>query len=68
VLVSLWSVDDEATAMLMTRFYEHWLRDDVPRSKAEALWLAQQDVRTDPRHPAWRHPQYWAAFQLVGAR
>jgi CHAT domain-containing protein len=64
VLVSLWSVSDEATELLMRRFYTHWLRDpDVP-NKAEALRRAQRDVRAVPR---FREPRYWAAFQLVGA-
>lgn len=65
VLVSLWSVDDEATGFLMRQFYEHWLGG---KSKAEALRLAQIDVRRDRSHPHWSHPRYWAAFQLVGAR
>jgi tetratricopeptide (TPR) repeat protein len=65
VLVSLWSVDDEATRLLMERFYTHWLGDpDKPR-KAEALRRAQDDVRGTK---GYEHPRYWAAFQLVGAR
>jgi CHAT domain-containing protein len=65
VLVSLWSVSDEATELLMRRFYTHWLRDtDVP-NKAEALRRAQVDVR---RTPGFAAPRYWAGFQLVGAR
>ncbi|MCR4341424.1 MAG: tetratricopeptide repeat protein [Gemmatimonadaceae bacterium] len=65
VLVSLWSVDDEATGFLMRRFYERWL---TGATKAEALRRAQIDVRSDKAHPQWSHPRYWAAFQLVGAR
>ncbi len=65
VLVSLWSVDDEATGFLMRRFYEHWLTGST---KAEALRRAQIDVGRDESHPQWSHPRYWAAFQLVGAR
>ncbi|WP_158508974.1 CHAT domain-containing tetratricopeptide repeat protein [Gemmatirosa kalamazoonensis] len=67
VLVSLWSVDDRATALLMDRFYAHWLGSDgMPAmSKAEALRLAQSDVRLTP---GFASPRYWAAFQLVGAR
>lgn len=68
VLVSLWNVSDVATAKLMMRFYEHWRTDRDRPSKALALARAQTDVRTDPRHPLWRHPRYWAAFQLVGAK
>lgn len=67
VLVSLWSVDDAATLLLMQRFYTHWL-DDTRKpvmSKSKALQLAQADVRSDER---FRNPRYWAAFQLVGMR
>jgi CHAT domain-containing protein len=65
VLVTLWSVTDEATELLMRRFYGHWLGDVDRPSKAEALRRAQGDVR---RAPGFAHPRYWAAFQLVGAR
>jgi len=50
LLLSLWKVDDTATALLMTRFYENWLgkREDLkkPLPKTEALreaktWLRQ---------------------------
>jgi CHAT domain-containing protein/tetratricopeptide (TPR) repeat protein len=64
-LVSLWSVSDEATSLLMRRFYDHWLGEGSTRSKAEALRLAQEDVR---RTKGFEHPRYWAAFQLVGVR
>ena len=65
VLVSLWNVSDEATELLMRRFYTHWLRDPDQPGKAEALRRAQQDVRAVPR---FADPRYWAAFQLVGAK
>lgn len=64
VLVSLWSVSDEATAALMKAFYTHWLQD-ANTSKAEALRRAQEEVRSTK---AFAHPRFWAAFQLVGAR
>jgi len=64
VLVSLWSVDDRATRLLMERFYAHWLGGASPVSKAEALRRAQGDLR---RTAGYAHPRYWAAFQLVGA-
>jgi len=66
VVVSLWSVDDAATMLLMERFYTHWLAPDGSAlvTKAEALQRAQRDVRS---HPRYQHPKYWAAFQLVGA-
>jgi CHAT domain-containing protein len=58
IIASLWSVDDEATALLMERFYTY-LRGGM--GKAEALRQAQIDVRA--KYP---HPYYWAAFALTG--
>lgn len=57
IIASLWKVDDEATAYLMTRLYTG-LKDT---SKREALRLAQ--IETRKKYP---HPFYWAAFQLTG--
>jgi len=65
VLVSLWSVSDAATELLMKRFYSHWLDDRDDPGKAEALRRAQNEVR---QTPGFEHPRYWAGFQLVGAR
>ena len=49
LLVSLWEVDDRATSLLMTRFYQNWLgnRPDLnqPLSKAEALHEAKAWLR-----------------------
>jgi CHAT domain-containing protein/tetratricopeptide (TPR) repeat protein len=64
VIVSLWSVSDRATALLMRNFYSHWLADKDRPSKAEALGRASRDVS---RAPGFEHPKFWAAFQLVGA-
>lgn len=66
VLVSLWQVDDRATALLMQRFYEN--RRLRAHGKAEALREAQlwlRDYRSGSRRP-FAHPRYWAAFMLVG--
>ena len=65
VLVSLWSVSDDATRLLMERFYTHWLGDPDSPSKAQALQRAAADVRATE---GFEHPRYWAAFQVVGAR
>jgi CHAT domain-containing protein len=66
VMVSLWSVSDEATELLMRRFYTHWmgLEGEEAVGKAEALRRAQEDVRSTQ---GFEHPRFWAAFQLVGA-
>lgn len=60
VIASLWNVGDEATGLLMERFYTH-LRAGY--SKADALRQAQQDLRNDEQYA---HPYYWAAFVLTG--
>lgn len=60
-LASLWSVNDQSTALLMTQFYQ--VLGDRPRSKAEALRQAQLALL---RNPEYQHPYYWAAFVLVG--
>ncbi len=65
VLVSLWKVDDEATRTLMVKFYELWNPKDPAKAApaATALKRAQEFVAS---HERWRHPYYWAAWQLWG--
>lgn len=62
VLVSLWDVNDEATAVLMERFYREMLRGHGSRPAA-ALRAAQASVRAQKR---WQAPYYWAGFVLQG--
>jgi CHAT domain-containing protein/tetratricopeptide (TPR) repeat protein len=62
VMTSYWIVDDEATAVLMARFYQELKRN--PDRPAMALQLAQNWMRRDSR---WRAPYYWAGFAVVGA-
>jgi CHAT domain-containing protein len=57
-LATLWSVDDESTANLMSRFYQE-LKTGV--NKAEALRRAQLAVFTQQKSP-----YFWAPFVLVG--
>ena len=61
VVVSLWSVSDEATAELMVRFYRGMLKNGKP--PAEALRAAQIEMLSQER---WRAPHYWGAFILQG--
>lgn len=61
LLVSLWKVDDQATAEFMTRFY--WLMLGKKLPPAEALREAQLELR---RSTEWKSPYYWAAFTLQG--
>lgn len=61
VVVSLWNVNDRATAELMTRFYERMLkRGERP---AAALRAAQVEMW---KQKQWRSPYYWGAFVLQG--
>jgi CHAT domain-containing protein len=61
VVVSLWSVNDKATAELMTRFYEKMLKSGA--RPAAALRAAQVEMW---RQKQWQSPYYWAAFTLQG--
>jgi tetratricopeptide (TPR) repeat protein len=65
VIVSLWKVDDEATAALMARFYARWRPRDgsTPLGTAAALKAAQDHVRAQAK---WQHPSFWAAWVLWG--
>lgn len=69
VLVSVWRVDDAATAQLMHAFYEALLSGELGMDAAGALRHAQRSVRTwrdaQGRTP-YAHPVYWAGFALVG--
>lgn len=59
-VVSLWKVDDRATAWLMTRFYRRAARG-VPLGSAMADAQARMARARD-----WSSPFYWAAFTLSG--
>ena len=66
-VASLWAVDDAATNALISSFYVNLFADEPgegkSRSKAGCLREAQLQVK---RTPAWSHPQYWAAFTVIG--
>jgi len=61
-LLSLWKVNDRATAAFMESFYQ---RLKSGEGRADALAATQKEFRNHPI-PAWRHPYVWAAFQLSG--
>ena len=58
VVVSLWSVPDDPTALLMTTFYKKFQTD---ASKSQALRQAM--LVTKAKYP---DPLNWAAFTLIG--
>ena len=61
-LLSLWEVDDKATAEFMESFY---LKLKSGESRSKALSNTQKEFREHPIK-AWQHPNVWAAFQLNG--
>jgi CHAT domain-containing protein/Tfp pilus assembly protein PilF len=61
VTVSLWNVNDQATADLMARFYRGMLREK--KSPADALRTAQIEMM---RLTKWRSPYFWAPFVMQG--
>lgn len=66
VVSSLWKVSDEASALLMERFYRHLL---AGLGKAEALRRAQLELLqgSSGASAGRSHPFYWAAFQVHGS-
>jgi CHAT domain-containing protein len=70
VLVSLWSVNDASTAILMGRFYAN-LKEGWPASEAlqeaKAALRATVSTGSGGRQVAYAHPFFWAPFVLVGA-
>ncbi|HEU4710831.1 MAG TPA: CHAT domain-containing protein [Pyrinomonadaceae bacterium] len=62
VVASLWKVDDEATAHLMSAFYKAMWSDGLPPSAA--LRRAKLNMRENQQ---WRAPYYWAAFVFQGS-
>lgn len=57
ILMSLWKVDDIATALMMTTFYKEWLSTG---DKYKAFKYAQSVVKK-----RFDNPFYWAAFILL---
>lgn len=61
VMVSLWSVNDKATADLMKRLYRGMLKEN--HTPAASLRAAQIEMWQQEQ---WQSPYYWAAFVLQG--
>jgi CHAT domain-containing protein len=61
LIMSLWSVDDDATQILMTEFYKEWGVNPAKENIAKAFNKAQREVQK--KYP---HPYYWGAFILLG--
>jgi CHAT domain-containing protein len=59
-LATLWFINDEASATLVSEFYRQ-LRNPM-QSKAQALQQAQQKLLADR---VYQHPAYWSPFLLL---
>lgn len=57
IVMSLWKVQDDATSLLMTKFYTY-LTDGIERH--QSLWKAMMDVKA--KYP---DPYYWAGFVML---
>lgn len=64
LILTHWSVEDQSTALFMTRFY---LLLQQGATKSAALRRAQQSFIHAPPTSATAHPYFWATFTLVGA-
>lgn len=58
VMMSLWTIDDEATAELMATFY-----DGLAETKSPAAALRAAQIKLLNQRP---HPFFWSPFVLVG--
>ena len=61
-IATLWQVNDEATAALMSELYSNLTAPNM--TKAEALRQAQLKILAIPKYR--QHPFYWAPYVLVG--
>ena len=59
IIMSLWSVDDDATQIMMTEFYTNLTKG---MSKREAFLKAQRTLKATK---GFENPRYWAAFIML---
>jgi len=58
LIMSLWTVNDYTTQLLMTEFYKHWTDGD---DKFTSFRKAQMKIKEE-----FPQPYYWAAFTIIG--
>ncbi len=61
IVMSLWSVDDQATKELMSSFYQEMRGKRGEKNYAKALKSAKLKMIEQGRHPF-----YWGAFVVSG--
>ncbi len=59
IIMSLWSVDDKATQLMMTEFYSNLIKG---MTKREAFLKAQHTLKTTA---GFENPRFWAAFIML---
>lgn len=63
-VATLWRVNDEASAMLISEFYNQLVQGvKIGVSKGEALRRAQVSILKNPKYQS---PYYWGAYVLLG--
>ncbi|MEH1840726.1 MAG: CHAT domain-containing protein [Nostoc sp.] len=60
-IASLWNLDDESTAVLMSQFYQELANKNL--TKAEVLRRAQLALLKNPKY---QRPRFWAPYILLG--
>lgn len=65
VIATQWPVQDRAAALVMSRFYEELIDNDI--EVGEALKRAQLWLRDSEPSREFAHPLFWAPFVLAGA-
>lgn len=68
LLVSQWSVDDEATRALMTEILTRYGKEHLAPAEAlrQGMLAVMAEATSNPEHAYFAHPFAWAAFFLVG--
>lgn len=66
-VATLWSVNDQASAMLISEFYNQLVKGvKTGVSKAEALRRAQLSILQNTQNPQYKSPYYWGAYVMLG--
>lgn len=60
-IASLWNLDDQSTAELMSKFYQELANKSL--TKAEALRRAQLALLQNPKY---QRPMFWSPYVLLG--
>ena len=61
LILSHWPVEDRSTAILMSSFYDFWLKDGFDPSESKTC-----AVRINENSRIQQHPVYWSGFSFCG--